>query len=78
MKTLLSIDMQNRGPRLRACFVGFSYLLAALGIACLIFGAVIPMAAGIQFLTALMACFTLETYHKIPIHPPPRSGFPFG
>jgi len=68
----LSIDIRNRGPRLRACFVGFSYLLAALGIACLIFGAVIPMAAGILFLTALMVCFTLETYHKIPIHPPFR------
>jgi len=72
MKTLLSIDMQNRGPRLRTCFIGFSYLLAALGIACLIFGAVIPMATGILFLTALMVCFTLETYQKIPIHPPIR------
>jgi hypothetical protein len=30
------------------------------------------MAAGILFLTALMACFTLETYHKIPIHPPTK------
>ena len=68
----MSIDIQNRGPRLRACFIGFSYLLAALGIACLIFGGVIPMAAGILFLTALMACFTLETYQKIPIHPPIR------
>jgi len=64
--------MRNRGPRLRACFVGFSYLLAALGIACLIFGAVIPMASGILLLTVLMACFTLETYHKIPIRPPIR------
>ena len=30
------------------------------------------MAAGILFLTALMVCFTLETYQKIPIHPPIR------
>jgi len=72
METLLSIDIRNRGPRLRACFVGFSYLLAALGIACLIFGAVIPLAAGILILTVLMGCFTLETYHKTPIHPPIR------
>ena len=72
MKTLLSIDMRNRGPRLRTCFIGFSYLLAALGIACLIFGGVVPMATGILFLTALMACFTLETYQKIPIYPPIR------
>ena len=68
----MSIDMRNRGPRLRTCFVGFSYLLAALGIACLIFGGVIPLAAGILFLTGLMACFTLETYQKIPIPPPFR------
>lgn len=68
----MSIDIRNRGPRLRTCFVGFSYLLAALGIACLIFGAVIPMAAGILILTVLMVCYTLETYHKIPIHPPVR------
>ena len=72
MKTLLSIDMQHRGPRLRTCFIGFSYLLAALGIACLIFGAVVPMATGILFLTALMVCYTLETYQKIPIQPPIR------
>ncbi|MEE8268426.1 MAG: DUF3488 and transglutaminase-like domain-containing protein, partial [Nitrospinaceae bacterium] len=72
METLLSIDIRNRGPRLRTCFVGFSYLLAALGIACLIFGAVIPLAAGILILTVLMVGFTLETYHKIPIHPPIR------
>lgn len=72
METLLSIDIRNRGPRLRTCFVGFSYLLAALGIACLIFGAVIPLAAGILVLTALMACFTLETYYKIPIRPPAK------
>jgi hypothetical protein len=64
--------MRNHGPHLRTCFVGFSYLLAALGVACLIFGAVIPMAAGILVLTALMACFTLETYKKIPVHPPVR------
>ncbi len=69
---MLSIDIRNRGPRLRTCFVGFSYLLAALGVTCLIFGAVIPLVAGILFLTALMACFTLETYHKIPIHPPTK------
>ena len=68
----MSIDMRNRGPRLRTCFIGFSYLLAALGIACLIFGAVVPMATGILFLTALMVCFTLETYQKIPIYPPIR------
>ncbi len=30
------------------------------------------MASGILFLTALMVCFTLETYQKIPIHPPFR------
>jgi protein-glutamine gamma-glutamyltransferase len=72
MQSLLSIDMRNRGPHLRPCFVGFSYLLAALGIACLIFGAVIPLAAGILILTALMVCFTLETYQKIPIQPPVR------
>jgi hypothetical protein len=72
METLLSIDIRNRGPRLRTCFVGFSYLLAVLGIACLIFGAVIPLAAGILILTVLMVCFTLETYHKIPIYPPIR------
>ena len=72
MKTLLSIDMRNRGPRLRTCFIGFSYLLAALGIACLIFGSVVSLASGILFLTALMVCFTLETYQKIPIYPPIR------
>jgi hypothetical protein len=72
METLMSIGIRNRGPHLRTCFVGFSYLLAALGVACLIFGAVIPLAAGILFLTALMACFTLETHHKIPIQPPIR------
>ena len=30
------------------------------------------MATGILFLTALMVCFTLETYQKIPIYPPIR------
>ena len=68
----MSIGIRNRGPHLRTCFVGFSYLLAALGVACLIFGAVIPLEAGILFLTALMACFTLETHHKIPIRLPFR------
>jgi len=68
----MSIGIRNRGPHLRTCFVGFSYLLAALGVACLIFGAVIPLEAGILFLTALMVCFTLETHHKIPIRLPFR------
>ena len=46
MKTFLSINSPNQGPRLRTCFIGFTYLLAALGLACLMFGAVIPLAAG--------------------------------
>jgi transglutaminase-like putative cysteine protease len=72
MKTLLSIDMRDRGPYLRTCFVGFSYLLAALGVACLIFGAVIPLSAGILVVTALAVCFTLEIHKKIPVIPPIR------
>ena len=70
MKTFLSINRPNQGPRLRTCFIGFTYLLAGLGLACLMFGAVIPLAAGILFLTALVVCFTLELYGKIPILPP--------
>lgn len=70
MKTFLSINSPNQGPRLRTCFIGFTYLLAGLGVACLMFGAVIPLAAGILCLTALAVCFTLELYRKIPILPP--------
>ena len=68
----MSIDMTNRGPRLRTCFVGFTYLLAGLGVACLIFGAVIPMAAGILLLAVLAAFFLLEMQQKIPVFPPFR------
>lgn len=66
------MNIPKQGPRLRTCFVGFSYLLAALALACLIFGAVLPLAAGILLLTALAVCFTLEMYQKIPVLPPAR------
>ncbi len=68
----MSMNMPNRGPRLRTCFIGFTYLLAGLGVACLIFGAVIPIAAGMLFLAVLAACFTLEMHQKIPVIPPSR------
>lgn len=66
------MNMPHQGPRLRTCFVSFTYLLAVLAVSCLIFGAVLPLAAGILLLTALVVCFTLELYQKIPVLPPVR------
>ena len=68
----MSINSYINGPRLRTCFVGFTYLLAALAVACLMFGTVIPLPAGILFETALAVCFTLEMHRKIPVIPPVR------
>ena len=56
--------------RLRTCFITFNYLLALLGVLCLIFGKVFPVALGMLVLTGLGVCWAMEWNKRIPIQPP--------
>jgi len=56
--------------RLRTCFLTFNYLLALLGVLCLVFGEVFPLVPGVLVLTGLGVCWAMEWKKHLPIQPP--------
>ena len=62
--------------RLRFCFIIFNYLLAALGVACLIFAEIVPAFAGLVLMAVVGLTLILELQKKIPI-PPPKAFSPW-
>lgn len=57
---------------IRACFIGFNYLLANLGVVCLIFSEIYPPPVNSMILTGLLACLILENWKLLPIPSPAK------
>ncbi|MFQ5672315.1 MAG: DUF3488 and DUF4129 domain-containing transglutaminase family protein [Nitrospinales bacterium] len=58
--------------KIRTCFITFNYLLAALGISCLILSETFPGNVNMVLIAGLVLCFVLEMRKVIPFQSPPR------